>query len=41
MDYIDAPLGHHLYQVAIAELIGDVPSDAQNDDRVVEVAPTE
>jgi hypothetical protein len=37
---IHAALGHHLDQVAIAELIGDVPSDTENNDRVVEVAAT-
>jgi hypothetical protein len=31
----------HLSQVAIVELIGDVPSDAENDDRAVEVTASE
>jgi len=35
---IDSALVHHLHQVTVAELISDVPSDAQNDDRVIEVA---
>jgi hypothetical protein len=37
MRNIDSTLGHHLDQVTVAELISDVPTDAQNDDRVIEV----
>jgi hypothetical protein len=33
----DTALGHHLDEVAVAQLIGDTPSDAGNDDCVVEV----
>ena len=28
----DSALGHHLDEVAVAQLIGDIPSDAENDD---------
>ena len=35
---IHAALGHHLDQVAVAELIGDVPSDTENDDCAVKMA---
>jgi len=41
MGDIDSPLGHHLYQVAVAQLIGDIPSDTENDDCAIEVAATE
>jgi hypothetical protein len=34
----DTALGHHLDEVAVAQLIGDIPSDAENDDRAIEVA---
>lgn len=37
----DSSLGHHLDEVAVAQLIGDIPSDAENDDCVIEVAATE
>jgi hypothetical protein len=37
MRNIDSTLGHHLHQVTVAELISNVPSDAHNDDRVIEV----
>ena len=37
----DTALGHHVYQIPIAELIGDGPPDAENDDGVVEVAASE
>jgi hypothetical protein len=36
----DTALGHHLDEVAVAQLIGDIPSDAENDDCAVEVAAT-
>jgi hypothetical protein len=29
---------HHLDEVAVAQLIGDVPSDAENDDCAIKVA---
>jgi polygalacturonase len=29
---------HHLYQVAIAELVGDIPTNTENDDGMVKVA---
>jgi hypothetical protein len=38
---IDTALGHHLDEVAVAQLIGDIPSDAENDDCTIEVAATE
>ncbi len=37
---IDTALGYHLDQISVAELIGDVPSDTENNDRLVEVAAT-
>lgn len=36
----DTALGHHLDEVAVVQLIGDIPSDAENDDSAVEVAAT-
>jgi hypothetical protein len=35
---IDTALGHHVYQITIAELVCDIPTDAENDDCAVEVA---
>ena len=35
---IDSSLGHHLGEVAVAQLIGDIPSDAENDDGAIKVA---
>ncbi len=35
---IDSALSHHLDQVSIAEFVGDIPTDAENDDGAVEVA---
>jgi hypothetical protein len=35
---IDPSLGHHLNEIAAAQLVGDIPSDAENDDDVIEVA---
>ena len=32
MSEIDATLGHHTSEVAIAEFAGDVPTDAENND---------
>jgi hypothetical protein len=34
----DSALGHHLDEVAVAQLIGDIPSDAENDDCAIKVA---
>jgi hypothetical protein len=34
----DSALGHHLDEVAAAQLIGDIPSDAENDDYAIKVA---
>jgi hypothetical protein len=34
----DTALGHHLDEVAVAQLIGDIPSGAENDDCATEVA---
>ena len=36
----DTALGHHLDEVAVAQLIGDIPSDAENNDCAVEVSTT-
>jgi hypothetical protein len=38
---IYSALSHHFYQVSIAELISDVPSYAEDDDRMVEMAAME
>ena len=38
MREIDTALGHHLDEVAVAQLIGDIPSDAENDDCAIKVA---
>ena len=35
---IDTALSHQLYQVAVAQLISDVSSDAENDDGAIKVA---
>lgn len=34
----DSSLGHHLGEVAVARLIGDIPSDTKNDDCAIKVA---
>ena len=34
----DATLGHHFFQVAQAQPIGQVPADAKQDDRLIEMA---
>jgi hypothetical protein len=36
----DTALGHQLGEVAVAQLIGDIPSDAENDDSAIKVATT-
>jgi hypothetical protein len=33
-------LDHHLHQVSVAKLVSDLPTDAENDDRVIKVAAT-
>jgi hypothetical protein len=38
---INSALSHHFYQVSIAELISDVPSDAEDDNRMAEMAARE
>jgi hypothetical protein len=38
MRKVNTTLCHHLYHITIAELISDVPANAQNDDRGLEVA---
>jgi hypothetical protein len=37
----EAPLGHHLLQVAIGERVSQVPPDAQEDDHVFEMPSAE
>jgi len=41
MSQINTTFSHHLFQVAVAELVGDVPSKAEDDYRRVEVSPFE
>ena len=36
-----AAFHHHLFQVAVAERVAQVPSNAQDDDHVLEVSPSE
>ena len=38
MGYADPALSHHGNQIAVAELLGDVPAHAQNDELRVELA---
>ena len=35
--YINAAFAHHGYQVSIAQFVGDVPADIQNDNFLVKV----
>src|SRR5579862_6357086 len=35
----ESPLGHHLFQVPIAERISQIPTNAQHDDLVLKVSP--
>lgn len=35
---IHAALGHQLYQVTVAKFVGDIPTDAENDDCAIKVA---
>ena len=37
----DSSLGHHLDEVAVAQLVGDIPSDAENDDEAIKMAAME
>jgi hypothetical protein len=37
----DTACSHHFYQVTIAQFVGDVPTDTENDDRTIEMATTE
>lgn len=37
MRYSYSALSHHFYQVAIAEFVGDVPSDTENDSCAIKV----
>src|SRR5918996_5348828 len=34
----EAPFRHHLHEIAVAELIADVPADTEGDDQTIEVA---
>lgn len=34
----DTALGHHLDEVAVAQHVGDIPSDAENDDDAIKMA---
>jgi hypothetical protein len=34
-------LSHHSHQVAIAKIVSEIPTDAENDDCAIEVAATE
>ena len=36
-----AAFRHHLFQVAVAERVAQIPPNAQNDDHVLEVSPSE
>src|SRR5260370_38730870 len=35
----ESPLGHHLFQVPIAERIAQIPTKAEDDDLVLKVSP--
>jgi hypothetical protein len=37
----DAALGHHLFQVPEAQIVGQIPADTQKDHRAVEIAAFE
>ena len=41
MGYVDSSLAHYFDQVTIAELVGDVPTDAENNDDTIKVTTTE
>ena len=41
MRQINTPLGHHLAQITIAEFIGYIPADAENDDCGIEMSAFE
>jgi hypothetical protein len=38
---INIALSRHLYQVSIAELVGNIPTDIENDDGTIKMAITE
>jgi hypothetical protein len=38
---INIALSHHLYQVSTAKLVGNVPTDTENNDGTIEMATTE
>jgi hypothetical protein len=37
----DAPLSHHLLEVSQTEIIGEIPSDAEQDHRTIEMTAFE
>jgi len=39
--YTESSLFHHLFQISVAKLVTQIPSDAQQDDGGLEVAPLE
>lgn len=39
--YREPTLRHDLLQIAVAERVSQIPPDAQNDNHILEVAPTE
>src|SRR5215469_1970633 len=41
MVHRNSALGHHLFQVAVAQRIPQVPPHVQNDDDIVKVSPSE
>jgi hypothetical protein len=41
MVYFEASLGHHLFQIPIAEAVTQIPADTYQDDLVFEMAPLE
>jgi hypothetical protein len=38
---IDSTLSHHFYQITVAELVGDVPTDAEKNDDTIKVTTVE
>jgi hypothetical protein len=41
MSHGEPPLGHHLYEVSVAQRVAHVPSDAQNNDELIEASAFE
>jgi hypothetical protein len=41
LGYVDSSHVHHLDQITIAEFVGDVPTNAENDDDTIKVTTTE